>query len=127
MNTSAAGKSIAAYLPEQELQLVLAKGLHALTENSIATEQAFREHLQQVRRSGYAIDDEEGELGVRCIGVPLFMSDGIVYGAVSMTTLKGNLPVHALPQYGDLLIKAGSEISVQLGYRGPYPMVRMPE
>lgn len=122
MNTSGAGKSIAAYLPERELQLVIAKGLVSLTENSIATEQAFREHLQQVRRCGYAVDDEEGELGVRCIGVPLFMSDGIVFGAISMTTLKGNLPVHTLSQYGNTLIETGREISAQLGYRGRYPI-----
>ncbi|TMV49073.1 IclR family transcriptional regulator [Paenibacillus mesophilus] len=122
MNTSAVGKAIAAYLPEQELQLVISKGLISRTPNSIATENAFREHLHHVRECGYAIDDEEGEMGVRCIGVPVFMSDGIVYGGISLTTLKGNLPVQSLPQYGNMLIEAGREISSRLGYKGPYPV-----
>lgn len=127
MNTSAVGKAIAAYLPERELQLVISKGLLLLTPNSIGTEAAFREHLRQVRGFGYAIDDEEGEMGVRCIGVPLFMSDGIVYGAISLTTLKGNLPAQSLPRFGGMLIEAGKEISARLGYRGNYPITERDE
>lgn len=122
MNTSAVGKAIAACLPEHELRQVIDKGLVSLTPNSICTEPAFRDHLRHVRDLGYAVDDEEGEPGVRCIGVPLLMSDGIVFGAISLTTLKGNLPVQLLPQYGKRLIEVGQDISGRLGYKGDYPL-----
>lgn len=126
MNTSGGGKAIAAYLPENELQTMFSKGLNCATPNSITSEHELREHLKKVRQVGYAIDDEEGEMGVRCIGIPIFLSDGIVYGSVSITTLKSNLPAHSLAEYGEKMLYVGREISRRLGYTGPYPK-QMPD
>lgn len=121
MNTSSVGKAIAAFLPEEELQVVISKGLESRTPNSITNEHAFREHLTQIREFGYAVDDEEGEIGVRCLGAPIFMEDGHVFGAVSLTTLKNNLPVQKFSEYSEKLMRVAEKISRSLGYSGPYP------
>lgn len=121
MNTTAVGKVIMAYLPEEDLQLAFAKGFNSPTPNSITTESAMREHLKQVREHGYAIDDEEGEIGVRCIGVPIFMENGLLFGSISLSTLKSHLPVQKFSEYGEKLIAVGRELSQLLGYTGPYP------
>ncbi|MCQ6557477.1 IclR family transcriptional regulator [Paenibacillus mendelii] len=118
LNTSACGKAIAAYLTEKELQIMFSKGLNHLTPNSISTEPALREHLHEVRQSGYAIDDEEGEIGIRCIGAPIFMNDGIVYGGISVSTLKTNLPFQRIPHYAEKVLTAAKKISNELGYTG---------
>jgi DNA-binding IclR family transcriptional regulator len=123
MNTTAVGKAIAAYLPEPDLQFVISKGFNRLTANSICTEPAFRENLKQIVQCGYAVDDEEGEIGVRCIGVPIVMDGGRVFGAISLSTLKSNLPMQKLHDYGAILLSVGEKMSRQLGYRGPYPLI----
>ncbi|GGD98344.1 IclR family transcriptional regulator [Paenibacillus nasutitermitis] len=117
MNVSACGKAMAAYLPEKELQVMFSKGMLSLTPNSINTEQAFREHLEQIRQYGYSIDDEEGEMGVRCVGAPIFTEGHQVFGAISVSTLKGNLPMQKIPEYGEKLIQTAKIISASLGYK----------
>ena len=108
---------MAAFLPERELQAMFAKGMLSLTANSITTEQAFREHLEQIRQYGYSIDDEEGELGVRCVAAPIFTDERQVFGAISLTTLKGNLPMQKIPEYGEKLIETAKVISASLGFK----------
>jgi DNA-binding IclR family transcriptional regulator len=124
MNTTGCGKAAAAYLGEEDLELMFSKGLNCFTANSISTEPAFRAHLNQIREFGYAIDDEEGEIGVRCIGVPLFMSDARVFGSISLTTIKSNLSLQQVPEYAEQLIAVGGDISRLLGYKGEYPRHR---
>jgi DNA-binding IclR family transcriptional regulator len=120
-NTSASGKAVLAHLPDSELKMVVAKGLDCFTPNSLCTEAALRENLEQVRSFGYAVDDEEEEIGVRCLGAPIFNQLGVVYGAISVTTIKNNMPMQKLPEIGSLLLHVGKQISNQLGYSGIYP------
>ena len=118
MNTSGGGKAMAAFLPEQELELVINKGLDKLTPNSIYEVDAFLSHLEEVRHRGYAIDDGEGELGIRCIGAPVFTYDGVLYGTVSISTLEANLPLSDIPTRAEYLLEITSAISNKLGYSG---------
>lgn len=117
LNVSACGKAMAAFLPEDELSLMFNKGLLSLTANSISTETAFRQHLEEIRQYGYAVDDEEGEIGVRCIGVPILMSDGTVFGAISLSTLKSHLQMQKIPEYGEKLKQTARHLSELLGER----------
>ncbi|NLB39543.1 MAG: IclR family transcriptional regulator [Clostridiales bacterium] len=111
MNTSSAGKAIAAHLPENELNAVLARGMAKATPKSIATPEAFLDHLETVRERGYAVDDEEGEPGVFCIGVPVFARDHLVYGAVSVSTLKSTLRAGDAETYVQALQCAARDLS----------------
>ncbi len=79
------GKALSAFLPETEINaIVQAHGLGRHNENTISSPKRFREELERVARMGYAIDDEEDELGMRCIGVPVFGSCGRPVAAVSV-------------------------------------------
>lgn len=42
------------------------------TENTIVDRQLFNEHLHQIKQAGYALDNEEGDIGVRCIAAPIY-------------------------------------------------------
>lgn len=111
LNTSSGGKAIAAYLPKEELEVVLRKGFSNATSNSITSEDAFLKHLEEIRENGYAIDDEEDELGVYCIGAPVFDKRGRIYGAVTMSTLKTALHRTKI----DTLIKAIQKAAEDIG------------
>jgi DNA-binding IclR family transcriptional regulator len=73
LHCSAPGKAIMAYLPNtlRNLYLSLMK-FTRYNSRTITTEDAYLEELEQVRRKGYAIDNEEELSGVICIGAPLF-------------------------------------------------------
>jgi DNA-binding IclR family transcriptional regulator len=79
------GKALIAYLPASEVDdIVQARGLGRHNENTISNPKRFREELERVTRMGYALDDEEDELGMRCIGVPVFGRSGRPVAAISI-------------------------------------------
>ncbi|MDT8857819.1 IclR family transcriptional regulator C-terminal domain-containing protein [Paracoccaceae bacterium Fryx2] len=71
-HATALGQVLMAALPDDELAVILeAAPLFALTDNTITSRSDFIARLEQVRRQGYALVDEELELGVRSIAVPV--------------------------------------------------------
>jgi DNA-binding IclR family transcriptional regulator len=72
-------------------------------------------HLTEVRRRGYAIDDEEDEVGLRCIGAAVTGNDGQVVGAVSISTLVHELPLRETRAVGAEVLTTAREISLALG------------
>jgi IclR family transcriptional regulator, acetate operon repressor len=83
---SGIGKVLLANLPMAEREAYLAGGSFvALTTRTIVEPARLREELDAVRRQGFAIDDEEIALGLRCMAVPLRRSDGRVLAAISVS------------------------------------------
>jgi len=72
--------------------------------------------LLAVREKGYAVEDEEGELGIRCIGSPIFGHDGKVIAAVSVTALRNELPSTTFHDIGLYLRDKALLISERMGY-----------
>ncbi len=78
------GKALIAHLPEEEVErLVRDRGLPRHNDNTICSLRRLRDDLARIRKTGYAMDDEEDELGARCIGAPIFDGEGKVIAAVS--------------------------------------------
>jgi IclR family acetate operon transcriptional repressor len=69
---TAVGKALLARLPDTDVLALIARtGLPAKTEHTIITPEALRTALDGVRATGYAVDDGEQEIGVRCVAVAL--------------------------------------------------------
>jgi DNA-binding IclR family transcriptional regulator len=114
----ALGKSIAAHLDTRELDgIINAIGLGKYTPNTITDYAKFKEALERIRETGYAIEDEEGEIGVRCIGSAIFDLEGHVVGAVSITALKSELTSDMFHFIGSKVNHKAQKISEALGYR----------
>jgi DNA-binding IclR family transcriptional regulator len=80
------GKCLIAYQPDSEVErLVKECGLLRHNENTISTLTRLKQELAKVRNLGYALDDEEEEIGIRCIGVPVIAVDGSVASAISIS------------------------------------------
>ncbi len=72
LHSTGVGKAILSMLPDDEVEAIMQRtGMPAPTEHTISTVPTLLEALQTVREEGYAIDDGEHELGVRCVAVPI--------------------------------------------------------
>jgi IclR family acetate operon transcriptional repressor len=118
LHCSAVGKAILAYLPPVRLTQIVARGLPRMTPRTIRQPGRLRRHLAGVARLGYAIDNEEGESGIRCIGAPVFDHRGDVIASVSVAGPAYRLPEAQLVAWSPRLIEAVAAISAALGFRG---------
>jgi IclR family transcriptional regulator, acetate operon repressor len=88
MHCTAIGKAILAHLPPEEVDAVVASaGLPARTLDTITDPQALHAELAVVRELGYAVDDEENEATVRCLGAAILDRAGRPRGGVSISTV----------------------------------------
>jgi DNA-binding IclR family transcriptional regulator len=85
MHCTAIGKAILAYLPQVEVDAIIHNhGLARHNENTISSPRRLHEELERVVKIGYALDNEEDELGVVCIGLPIFGPAGRPVAAISL-------------------------------------------
>ena len=122
IHSSAVGKALAAYLDEDAVDEILGNyPMVRATENTITTPELFKEFLASVRETGYAIEDEEGEVGVRCLGAPIFNDKGKVIAALSVTGVRNDLQSIHFQEFGNVLKEQCRLISEQIGYsKGDY-------
>lgn len=79
LHQSALGKVILAHLDEDNLNTLLNKmALEPATPNTFQDSQLFRYHLKAIREDGYAFDDEERNIGIRCVAVPVFRHHEVI-------------------------------------------------
>src|SRR5581483_10608077 len=86
LHSTALGKAILSALPPAEgRQLLGAYKRVATTPNTIVALDALMEELAETAERGYSIDNEENELGARCVGVPIRDLTGRAVGAISVS------------------------------------------
>jgi IclR family acetate operon transcriptional repressor len=118
-HSSALGKAILAQRTPAEIERALgAEPLARKTTRTLATRAQLAPELERVRRQGYAIDEEENELGARCIGVPIFGRDGSCVAAISVSGPVSRLTSERAGVIADRVKRSAAAISRQLGYRG---------
>lgn len=116
MHSTALGKAIAAYLPDEDVETILqSRGLPALTPRTITSRAAWKRELARTRARGYAEDNGETEPEASCIGVPFFGSDNDVVAAISLSGPTSRVRA-VKPAAVRSLIEAGQAISHALGY-----------
>ena len=98
MHATGIGKAMLAYLPKAEVEMIVEKrGLARHNENTIPNLRRLREELDYVTKVGYALDNEEDELGVRCLGVPILGPDGRPLAAISVAGTAEEIPFENIP------------------------------
>jgi IclR family acetate operon transcriptional repressor len=112
------GKTLLSSLPAQRVTRILKKEkVVAFTKRTITDRADLNRELEAIRRKGYAIDDEEHEVGVRCVAAPVRDNSGNVIAAVSISVPSVRLADRDITRFGKMAIKAADVISGRLGYR----------
>lgn len=112
------GKCILAYMPEDEQQHILAGPLKALTFNTIVDPRQLQAELRHIRADGYAMDNEEVEVGLSCVAVPVFSAPGQVSCSISISGMTPRVRTALRGGLLDDLRQASADISRSLyGYQ----------
>ena len=118
LSATAVGKVLVAFAEDAEReQLIADLPLERLTEKSIVDRDAFRAEIEEVRRRGYAVMDEENELGMRALAVPLLNAQGYAFASLATAAPVFRLTVEGLEAHVPLLQEAAAELAARLPQR----------
>jgi len=119
---TAVGKALLAFLPEDELEEIVQRhGLRAYTRHTITTLAELERELALIRQRGYAIDDEEFEEGLKCIGAPVRDYSGHVVASVSIAGPAFRMTEDKIPLLVHSVLEVTHALSTELGYQGLQP------
>ena len=114
---TAAGKVQFAFMNEEELDNYLPKELKRFTPNTITDREELKKQLRQIIEQGYAVDNEELDVGVRCVGAPIRDYTRRIIGAVSISGPSMRFSEDRMDnELVPLVVKAAEEISTKLGF-----------
>ncbi|NLI93424.1 MAG: IclR family transcriptional regulator [Peptococcaceae bacterium] len=117
MHCTAVGKAILSTLPEEEVRHILkTKGMPGFTHKTITDPDRLIEQLREIRRLGYALEAEENEVGILCLGTPIFDYSGRAIGAISVSGPINRMKEKGTERIGEEIKHAGLEMSAKLGY-----------
>jgi DNA-binding IclR family transcriptional regulator len=110
------GKAMLAFQPPEVIEQIVGKiRFVRYTHKTLTSRDALLKALERVRRRGYAIDDQEIELGVRCIGAPIFDEKRNAIAAVSVSGPASRITAPTMPEIAEHLLRCCRDISVSLG------------
>lgn len=115
---TAVGKAMLSELTETEVNIIIKNsGLKAITDNTITTSARLKAELKLIRSRGYAIDDEEKEEGLRCVGAVVRAHSRKLIAAMSVSGPAFRMTKERIPDIGQALIQAAGDLSAELGYQ----------
>ena len=119
VHTTAIGKVLVAGLADEEIVKILKlRGMEKKTRKSITSQAKFLQNIEKVRTYGFALDNEENSLNVRCLAAPIYDAKGKTIAALGTSTIVMELDEAHLPKVVELVKDAARKVSAQLGYSG---------
>lgn len=120
LHCSGAGKALLAHIDrERRARALAAIPLAAVTESTITRREKLDAALTEVRALGYAVDNEEHALGLRCVAAPVFDEHGQAVAAMSISGPSARIPPDRLPVLGRMVAQAASEATRDFGGEVP--------
>jgi IclR family acetate operon transcriptional repressor len=113
---SAVGKALLAARIGSELEGLLPRGeAPRITAKTLVSRSALREDIELTRERGFAIDDEEHEIGLRCVATLVFNEDSEPMAALSVSGPAARISHSDFPRLGELLRQKAADITASLG------------
>lgn len=115
------GKAILAFQSTEVIEEIIAKkGLPRFTSNTITDPVRLKEHLAEIRKQGYAVDNIEHEQGVKCVAAPIYNERGEVFASMSVTGPSPRFPDKKIEEYALIIKEITANISRRLGWSGEH-------
>lgn len=114
MYVTSLGKAMLSAMSDDEVRERIADPKTAFTPHTLIEDEAILEDVRRTRERGYAIDNVEHELGVRCVGVPILTRSGELLGALSVSGSSQTMTDERVVRYAALLNDAAYEIKKRI-------------
>ncbi len=116
LHCTGVGKALLAFLPENIVDEIIQKhGLPAKTPRTITSPKDLKEHLLEVRKQWYSIDNEEAEEGIICVGAPIFDHRKKVIASISVAAVSYRCSINQAKKNASLVVETAQQISAALG------------
>lgn len=117
MYCTGVGKAILAYVGKEYLdQFILKETFDAMTEKTITTSEKLLKELEHIKDKGYAIDNEEIEIGLRCVAAPIFNYKGYPIAAISVSAPYKKMTDEMIEKISQDVKYYAQKISERMGY-----------
>lgn len=117
LNCTALGKAMLAFLPaEQREEILPALTFVQFTRRTISNAARLRRELLRTAQQGFAIDDQEADLGARCVAAPILDESGKVVGAISVSGPITRISRERAQVYAIAVKKGARQISARLDH-----------
>lgn len=118
LHCTGVGKVLLAWRSEEEVMALLGqRPLEGYTKTTLTHPKAILEELRRVRGRGYAFDNEEREVGVRCVAAPVRDGKVEVIAALSLSAPASRLPHRQVTKIAQRVMAAANEVSARLGWQ----------
>jgi DNA-binding IclR family transcriptional regulator len=115
-HTTALGKALLAGVSDATIDMLFPKKtLPQRTEHTVATVAELKEQLAVIREHGFALDNEELELGLRCVGAPIIDHNRNVVAALVIAGAASRLTIGKIDSYVGKLKASAAKISAEFG------------
>jgi IclR family acetate operon transcriptional repressor len=122
MVTSGVGKAVLATYSDEDVGAVIRHhGMPRLTEKSIVRPSDLFKELEKIRKQGYALDDEEACMGLRCVAAVVYNACAEPLAAISVSGMTSRLTDQRLPEIGQIVRDVAAELTAALGGAIPTP------
>jgi len=116
MVASGVGKAVLATYANEDVRAIIHRhGMPRLTEKSIVRAGDLFKELESVRRQGFAVDDEEACMGLRCVAAVVFNDCGEAQAAISVSGLTSRMTAERLPAIGAIVREVAAELTGAIG------------
>jgi IclR family acetate operon transcriptional repressor len=116
LHASGVGKALLASMPDDEVDRIIAlNGLPASTEKTISDPRQLRAELRLIRRRGFAVDDEENAVGLRCIAATVLDENGWGAAALSLSGPTARIGDALIEPLGEAARIAAKQITAAIG------------
>ena len=116
LHCTASGKIFLAHMAPEQIDKYLIPPLKAFTTHTITSIPELQEQFAEILKDGYAMDDEELEVGIRAISAPVFDQEGKVVAAVSVPSPVSRMSEKRLSEIASGLLETAAECSRRQGW-----------
>ena len=117
MHCTGVGKALLIGMTSEEIDRVIAeRSLKRYTSSTITDRDLLLQEIERAKKEGVAYDNEELDIGVKCIAAPIFDRAGRVVASISISGPAPRFTADAIPRMEAEVKKAAREISMILGY-----------
>ena len=120
---TAGGKLFLAHFSALQLEEYLLDPLRPLTPNSFTDPVLLKEELSRIKKEGYAMDEEELELGVRAVASPIYNHQNKMVASLSIAGPVSRISNDRVKQILPKLMQTTLDISMRLGFLGKSPII----